>query len=481
MINSQKDQGGNLRIMGGRFTSLNWWISLITVGFVHVAIGELAFQSLQKFSANTPNPAFPYCRLAEGADGVFYGTTAYGGTFNLGTIFRITHTGELTTLHSFDGADGRHPNGGVMLGQDGCLYGTTIEEWQGDHGRIFRIDPTGTFAPVAAFSGADGIGPRGHLLQGSDGCLYGTTENGGAHSLGTIFRVTTNGILTALVSFDGTNGCTPFSGLTQGEDGILYGTTPYGGSNINSAFSGNGTIFKVTTNGALTTLVYFNGTNGLRPLGGLARGHDGCFYGTTQTGGQFNKGTVFKVTTNGILNTLASFDGTNGLAPMSGVAQGVDGKLYGVTPYGSVNTNTGFGSVGTIYSVTTNGIMHVIARFDGTNALYPFAEFNLARDGNLYGVTGDISRSPSLDGNVGLFFRLAQSPQITSLVRTDSAAQLSWSAFTNGIYQVEYKPSLKATDWTTLFPEVTATGNVASFSDFNGMETQGFYRVRLLP
>ena len=49
--------------------------------------------------------------------------------------------------------------------------------------------------------------------------------------MGTVFKVTTNGTLTTLVSFNGTNGAYPHAGLTLGNDGNFYGTTSQGGSN----------------------------------------------------------------------------------------------------------------------------------------------------------------------------------------------------------------------------------------------------------
>jgi uncharacterized repeat protein (TIGR03803 family) len=102
-----------------------------------------------------------------------------------------------------------------------------------------------------------------------------------------VFKVTTNGTLTTLVSFNGSNGEWPQAALTLGSDGNFYGTTFEGGS-------GNwGTAFKVTTNGTLTTLVNFYGSNGGNP-NGLTLGSDGNFYGTTQSGnGGHNDGTVF--------------------------------------------------------------------------------------------------------------------------------------------------------------------------------------------
>jgi uncharacterized repeat protein (TIGR03803 family) len=80
-----------------------------------------------------------------------------------------------------------------------------------------------------------------------------------------------------------------FNGLL-GNDGNFYGLTGGGGGND------DGTIFRITTNGVLTTLVSFNGTNGGGACGVLTLGNDGNFYGTTFEGGSSNLGTVFKLT-----------------------------------------------------------------------------------------------------------------------------------------------------------------------------------------
>jgi uncharacterized repeat protein (TIGR03803 family) len=151
-----------------------------------------------------------------------------------------------------------------------------------------------------------------------------------------VFQVTTNGTLTTLVSFDGTNGANPQAALTLGIDGNLYGTTQRGGS------SGEGTIFQVTTNGTLTTLVSFDGNNGAWPFAGLTLGDDGNFYGTTFYGGSSDDGTVFQVTTNGTLTTLVSFDGNNGANPSAGLTLGNGGHFYGTTTYGG---SSGYGTV----------------------------------------------------------------------------------------------------------------------------------------
>ena len=120
-----------------------------------------------------------------------------------------------------------------------------------------------------------------------------TDWNGGA---GTVFKMTTSGVLTTLVDFGVTNGANPYARLTWGHDGNIYGTTANGGSD-SVAGSSSGTLFRVTTNGTLTTLVNFNNaTNGAYPWGELTLGSDGSFYGTTIGGGKNLDGTVFKLT-----------------------------------------------------------------------------------------------------------------------------------------------------------------------------------------
>ena len=100
--------------------------------------------------------------------------------------------------------------------------------------------------------------------------------------------MTPAGVLTSLGSFIGANGYNPPGGLVQGSDGNFYGTTAYGGNtSVNpgdrylAPGCGFGTVFKMTSTGALTRLVVFNGANGSYTVGGLVQGSDGNFYGTT--------------------------------------------------------------------------------------------------------------------------------------------------------------------------------------------------------
>src|SRR5208282_1590558 len=130
------------------------------------------------------------------------------------------------------------------------------------------------------------------LVQGSDGYFYGTTTGGGTNSEGTVFRISTNGALTILYSFDSVqdtnglplDGANPQAGLVQGSDGHFYGTT-YGYNGWHPFTGYYGTVFRISTNGALSTLYSFTGgTDGRNTDAGLVQGSDGYFYGTTYYG-----------------------------------------------------------------------------------------------------------------------------------------------------------------------------------------------------
>ncbi|MGB6472140.1 MAG: choice-of-anchor tandem repeat GloVer-containing protein, partial [Candidatus Acidiferrales bacterium] len=132
--------------------------------------------------------AVPLAGLIQGSDGNFYGTTRVGGNTNdAGTVFKLTPSGILTTLYSFcsqggtDCTDGEYPYGGLIQGSDGNFYGTTFEGGDGyfNVGTVFKITPSGTLTTLYSFCSqancTDGELPYAGLIQGSDGNFYGTT------------------------------------------------------------------------------------------------------------------------------------------------------------------------------------------------------------------------------------------------------------------------------------------------------------------
>jgi uncharacterized repeat protein (TIGR03803 family) len=231
--------------------------------------------------------------------------TTFGGAMDDGTVFKITPSGTFTMLYSFAGSDGQFPFGTVIRGSDGNFYGTTIQGGATGAGTVFKLDISGVMPTVTAlhsFAGSDGAQPYGGLIQGSDGNFYGMTTTGGpghdANSgFGTVFMITSSGALTTIHSFAGSDGAVPMGELTHGSDGNFYGTTSQGGASFNPATftSGYGSIFKITPAGTLTTIHSFAGSDGSLPYGGPIQANDGSFYGTTEGGGLSYAGVAYRI------------------------------------------------------------------------------------------------------------------------------------------------------------------------------------------
>jgi uncharacterized repeat protein (TIGR03803 family) len=263
--------------------------------------------TLHTFCAQPPYCADggqPWAGLIQATDENFYGTTVEYGINHGGTVFRMTPMGVLRPLYSFcaqpNCADGESPSSPLVQASDGNFYGTTVIGGNpicgpDGCGTVFKITSSGKLTTLHSFDGTDGYYPLAGLIQATDGNLYGTTPGGGSLGNGTIFRITLTGDLTTLYTFCAQPNCAdgsgPFSPLIQATDGNFYGTTSGGGAN------NDGTLFSITSDGVLTTLHSFDGT-GPVPEGGLLQQTDGNFYGTTLQGGaRCCDGTVFSLST----------------------------------------------------------------------------------------------------------------------------------------------------------------------------------------
>ncbi len=359
------------------------------------------------------SPGFPRAGLAQSGDGNFYGTTYGGGAGANGTAFQMTPAGVLTTLVLFNGTNGAQPRAPLVRGRDGNFYGTTDVGGASNAGTVFSLTSSGRLTTLVSLSGAiGGIGGGSYaaLAQGSDGDFYGTTWYGGDYGDGTVFKMTAAGVLTTLVSFNGANGSAPVAALVQGSDGNFYGTTEYGGDlSLFSGF-GDGTVFRITTNGALTTLAVFNNATGAQPCGPLVQGNDGNFYGTTSAGpanGGYPNGwgTVFKISAAGELTTLVSFNGVNGSQPYAGLVQGGDGNFYGTTASG------GASGLGTVFRVTAAGALTTLVSFDNLHGSQPYGGLTQGGDGNFYGTTEFGGAN-----DAGTVFKMTSTGVLSSLV-----------------------------------------------------------------
>jgi uncharacterized repeat protein (TIGR03803 family) len=372
-----------------------WRTTLAALCLSACSLPAQTFTTIHSFSGKDGH--FPFAALDQATDGNLYGTTYYGGAADSGEVFRITTAGTLKTVHSFcsrtDCADGEYTYAVPVQATDGHLYGTTYLGGANDLGTIFKLSTTGTLTTLHSFAGTDGREPLAGLVQAANGSMYGTTYAGGSKGDGVVFKITASGTFTTLHSFCSQMACAdgqnPFAGLVQGIDGNLYGTTLAGGAH------GDGTIFKITPGGTLTTLHSFCSqsgcTDGEFPQTGLIQAIDGNFYGTTILGGAYGNGTIFKITPTGTLTALYSVcsqvgcpDGNYLYAPLT---QATDGNLYGIMQIGGSN------GYGTIFKITTTGTLTTLYSFCSQSGCadgeYPAGGLVQDTNGTLYGTTSD--------------------------------------------------------------------------------------------
>lgn len=325
------------------------------------------------------DPAGPAAGVLLSTGGDLYGTTFGADTgADAGTIFRITAQGELTILYSFcplPCADGAYPTAPLVQATDGNFYGTTYSGGANSEGTIFRITPSGVLTTLHSFDDS-GANPASGLIQATDGNLYGTTSDRGSfvcgEGCGSVFRITLDGEFATIHQFDYTDGAYPLAGLAEGGDGALYGVTPGGGTGC-SQTGGCGTVFRITRRRKFQVVHNFRVVDGAYPTGTLTQGSDGRLYGTTRGGGDtecyypggIGCGTLFAISQGGTLTTLHKFDASDGNQPVSGLVQATNGTFYGTTWAGGSDGECFFGC-GTLFSLDMKlGPFVTFVRFAG--------------------------------------------------------------------------------------------------------------------
>lgn len=311
-----------------------------------------------------PDGALPLASLAIDKDGNLYGTTQVGGSYSLGTVFKITAAGKYSVLHSFGktASDGEYPYGPVIVDASGNLYGTTsaggststyctTEESFDGCGTIFKVTSAGGESVLYKFTGKnDGDFPTGNLLRDGKGNLYGI-NGAGLNSVygvdeGVLFEVTSKGVETTLYTF-----------LAQPD--FRYNGT-YVARNSNGNFYvgfGNGDcgVSEVTGSGAESDYYFCVGCSSTSPSGYRLEGplmfSAENLYGTTYEGGANGVGVVYEFApTSGVETVLYSFgsSSTDGANPEAGVITDSAGNLYGTTNVGGAH------GLGTVFKLTKN-------------------------------------------------------------------------------------------------------------------------------
>jgi uncharacterized repeat protein (TIGR03803 family) len=395
---------------------------LMLLSLIFAATSASAQEKVLYSFGGAEDGSHPNSGIIADAVGNLYGTTTDGGAHGRGTAFKLSRMPDgqwaEQTLHTFTCCtDGSDPYGSLTFDSAGDLYGTTFYGGSGGLGSVFELMPTksGEWKEkiLYGFGGGDGNAPSSGVIFDSQGNLYGTTAGGGTdqYGPGVVFElmpgaggVWAEKVLYVFKTNDGWDGSAPYGGLVFDSSGNLYGTTSSGG------LHGLGTVFEVSpADGAWTEkLVYsFSGSDGLSPYSTPSIDANGNLYGTTYYGGPFSQGTVFQLTlasgghwSDTVLDGFQS--DSEGAFPGSDLTFGAAGSLYGVSKTGGTGICAEIGIVvgcGTAFELTqqAGGTWSATTlynfRHDATDGTLPTGALYLDAAGNIYGTASEGGRN----------------------------------------------------------------------------------------
>jgi uncharacterized repeat protein (TIGR03803 family) len=349
-------------------------VALVLSAATTIVVQAQTYNALYNFTGSSDGGRV-YGAVVRDKSGTLYGTGQIGGV-GVGVVYKLDPTtGQETVLHTFAGAptDGAFPTGPLLRNKDGSLYGTTAYGGQSNKGTIFKIDKKGNETILYNFVGGatDGCTVVAGLIRDKSGNFYGTTEQCGSGGFGTVFKLDTSGNESVIHSFTDSDqdGATPYFGnLLIDNQGSLYGATLYGGSDrtcllVNDGHcleydNGHGVLYTLSASGTFSVLQNFGnyvaGDGDGFPMGTPIIDTKGNIYGTSYgcdpesgsghvwscTSGSYfagnNAGVVWERISDGTYKVLYGFnhDGPEA-SPIGGVVMDSKGNLYGTTEYAS--------------------------------------------------------------------------------------------------------------------------------------------------
>ena len=206
-------------------------------GTVYKVTPSGKFTTLHAFGSS--DGALPIAPLVQATDGTFYGTAEIGGgSQNAGVLFTVKSSGNFSVIALFDEANGTNPYSPLIQASDGNLYGTASTWGSFEWGTIYRTTASGDLTVLYNFNGSLGAGnPLAGLIEGTDGKFYGAA-NGDffTDDYGALFSITSAGTFSLLHTFDSSHGANPCVTPVQHTSGILYGDTVNGGTANDGTF-----------------------------------------------------------------------------------------------------------------------------------------------------------------------------------------------------------------------------------------------------
>jgi uncharacterized repeat protein (TIGR03803 family) len=375
-----------------------------------VNLAGTTFQVLHHFDPSNHGGFVPQGGVTLGADGNLYGVTQKGGVEKAGTLFSIGTSGAgYSTLHQFRPSqiDGANPERGLTFDTEGYLYGVTPNGGTNNFGTAFRIKTDGTeYGILHHFGGpADGRFPNGELLLQSDNTLLGVARMGGINDAGTVFRIDLADLSYSTLIDHGGAQKSPFGKLVKGPANRIYGVTRLGGG-----WDGGSGYYFLHDGTGLTTFHYFNARAdmaGSDPASVVTVGSNGRVYVLTHTAQQTERGALFQFYPDDVdayyYDTIFKFNHVDALGyhPSATLIEASDGRFYGATDLG------GSSRLGVLFSLDLSDMQYRIVHdfaaplLDGQNPVGRLSELD---SGELVGMT---SRGGT--GNVGTVFKF--SPQ----------------------------------------------------------------------